>query len=143
MMTLISLVYVSLAYHDMNADELKTILESSHRHNKPDNITGMLLYRDGYFIQALEGEAVKVEATYERIKLDTRHKNVVTVYKEEIEERTFNEWTMGFKNLDDVDPESLPAFTDFLTQPMDAEDFAKHPSRAKLLLESFRHHIQF
>jgi hypothetical protein len=60
-MGLVSLVYVSVARELMSDEDLKAILEVARRKNAERNITGMLLYRSGYFIQALEGEEADVE----------------------------------------------------------------------------------
>jgi hypothetical protein len=137
-MTLISLVYVSYESRTLSDDELRAILESSRRHNQANNITGMLLYRDGFFIQALEGEKDIVESTYARIGTDTRHRNVLMVFRNTIEHRSFSNWMMGFNKVTDATLKELDGFTDYLNQPMDSSFFAKNPSRAKLLLEHFR-----
>ncbi|MEM7363377.1 MAG: BLUF domain-containing protein, partial [Pseudomonadota bacterium] len=38
----------------------------------PAGVTGMLLYHEGSFLQALEGDRAVVEALYERIEEDPR-----------------------------------------------------------------------
>ena len=40
-MTLISLVYVSYATRKMSQDDLRAILETSHKNNRAHNITGV------------------------------------------------------------------------------------------------------
>lgn len=141
-MSLISLVYVSFASHPMTDEELQAILAEARDFNKPNNITGMLLYRDGFFIQALEGEAEVVEPLYNGISKDERHKNVLLVYKNTITERSFSDWSMGFNKIEAGDGGDLPGFTDFLAKPS-AEYFTDHPSRATVLLESFKNKTYF
>lgn len=90
------LAYLSSATHLMSEKELKDILETSRVNNKKDNITGLLLYNDGSFFQALEGEKAKVEACYERIRKDRRHDNCITLLDGDLENRTFLSWDMAF-----------------------------------------------
>ncbi|HSM42684.1 MAG TPA: BLUF domain-containing protein, partial [Afifellaceae bacterium] len=59
------LVYVSAAHHLMGDDELTEILETSRARNAAAGITGMLLYKDGSFMQLLEGAKTNVLGTYE------------------------------------------------------------------------------
>jgi len=137
-MALISLAYVSASSRDITEEDIAQILESSRRNNKQDNITGMLLYRSGYFIQALEGEEKKVIALYNKIAEDERHRNVLTVHKQKISERTFSDWSMGFNNLDNIDTSKLDGYTDFLNQPFEENNLNKSGKRAIALLELFK-----
>lgn len=143
MSNLISLVYVSYERYPMTNDDLVAILSEAKTHNSTENITGMLLYRNGYFIQALEGEDEKVTALYNLIARDERHKNVLLVEKNPITERSFGEWTMGFRNLDDVDPNEFPGFTDFLSRPVEDTYFTENSSRARELLNTFREEVNY
>lgn len=136
-MGLVSLVYVSFASHNMSTEELQEILTKARTFNPTKNITGMLLYRDRFFIQALEGEESDIDELYARIATDLRHEHVVTVFKEPIKTRSFGEWSMGFNNIDGVDPEAIPAFTAFLQKPT-TEFLAANPSRARDMLMAFR-----
>lgn len=142
-MALISLVYVSVAAQPMSDDQLQEILRESRDNNEPRSITGMLLYRDGFFIQALEGDEDAVIPLFESIRTDARHRNVLMVYKNRIESRTFSNWSMGFNKISDTQVEDLPGFTDFLTNPSDMSFFTDHPDRATGLLESFKNKTYF
>jgi hypothetical protein len=141
-MGLITIVYVSVSSHTMSDDELKTLLAECRANNGPHNITGMLLYRDGFFIQALEGEESEVEPLYEAIRKDPRHTNVLTVYKNAIETRSFTNWAMGFNKFTAADGTGIEGFTDFLNAP-DVDFFVQHPGRAAILLNSFRERTYF
>lgn len=141
-MALISLVYVSFATHDLTDQELKNILTVSRQNNKQLGVTGMLLYREGFFIQALEGEEAVVKQLYERISQDPRHHHVTTVVTYPIQERQFADWNMGFNKMTDADLAKLDGYTDFLTHPT-GEFFVEKPNRAKQLLYAFRGQIYF
>ncbi len=136
-MTLISLVYVSVETRPMTAQDIEKILETARTFNPSKNITGMLLYRTGYFIQALEGEDIEVKPLYEKISSDPRHRSVLMIYNKPIEKRAFGDWSMGFKNLEGIDPSKLEGYTDFLIQPITPE-LVGDGSRAKAFLEMFK-----
>lgn len=142
-MALLSLTYVSFATRDMTKDDIEDILRTSRKNNQTQNITGMLLYRNRYFIQALEGEEDAVTALYKRIEQDDRHNNVLMVSQNRIDERNFGEWSMGFKNLDDIDANAIEGYTDFLERPFDADALTQNPSQAKTLLNAFRSGANF
>ncbi len=139
----ISLVYVSVASHFMTDDELKALIETCRTLNAQKNITGMLLYRDGYFIQALEGEESAVIALYEKITTDPRHTKCLIVHRQEIAKRYFSRWAMGFNNIHRADFDLFPALTDFMDHPFETAMFAQDPNKALALLMSFRDHNTF
>ena len=136
-MGMITLVYVSFATKVMMDEELRSLLQAARDKNKELDITGMLLYRDGFFIQALEGEEETVLNLYNKIKTDPRHRSVLQIYREGIKNRAFEDWSMGFNKFDSNSLEELEGYTDFLKKP-NTDFFAKHPTYAKMLLNMFR-----
>jgi hypothetical protein len=141
-MPMITLVYVSFATNPMPDDELHDLLKIARENNKALDVTGMLLYRDGFFIQALEGEQDTVTSLYEKIKTDPRHRNVLQVYRQNIKKRSFEEWSMGFNKLESGSLEELEGYTDFLKHPS-TNFFAQHPGHARTLLDMFRNKSYF
>lgn len=141
-MTLVSLVYVSIETRPMTGQDIEDILKKAREFNSAHDITGMLLYRSGYFIQALEGDAEVVDKLYEKISRDPRHRNILTVYNKPIESRAFSNWSMGFKDLADVDPSKFEGYTDFLEKPITPE-LIGDGSRARAFLEMFREELNF
>ncbi|MDT3405204.1 BLUF domain-containing protein [Mucilaginibacter terrae] len=98
------LVYISTASHLLNEDELLEILQTSRKNNEENNLTGMLLYGEGVFIQVLEGEEDALAKTYHSIERDDRHRSILKMTEGTITERNFPDWRMGFKstNADDL-----------------------------------------
>ncbi|MBZ0279572.1 MAG: BLUF domain-containing protein [Anaerolineae bacterium] len=141
-MELVSMVYVSVATKPMSDDELRALLEVCRDKNQKIDVTGMLLYRDRFFIQALEGENKVVETLFDKIRQDPRHRNVMKVYKSIVKQRSFGNWSMGFNKLEDVAPDTLDGYTDFLARPQ-ANYFVDKPNRAVILLESFKERMYF
>jgi hypothetical protein len=73
--------------------ELEKIEQSSASNNAKNDITGYLLYMDGYFIQCLEGSPKDVEKLYLKISLDPRHNSITLLSNIKITERAYKKWT--------------------------------------------------
>ena len=93
-------LYVATARAPLSREELATLLERSRINNERDGITGMMLYRDGLFIQALEGPAGPVRNLMGRIRNDSRISSCDIIDESDSDERIFSEWRMAFRNLD-------------------------------------------
>lgn len=96
---LVSLVYTSTSSQPFRESALEEILTTSRRLNAERDVTGMLLYRDGRFIQVLEGERAVVTGLAQRIAADARHHDMRVLLTESISRRTFGEWTMGYRTI--------------------------------------------
>lgn len=138
---MIRLVYVSSATKEMSQEELVALLQQSREKNKEKNLTGMLLYANGNFFQILEGEEQDVIALYNKIIEDERHRNCFEIDQSEITERTFGDWSMGFKYLTIEDRDSLEGYTQFLDKKMQPHEFAANPSDVIDLLYNFKQNI--
>ncbi len=91
--------YASAATEAFQPTELKELLSKARSNNAKLGVTGMLLYHEGSFIQILEGEQKTVETLYAKIAEDHRHANAMLLFKSEADERSFDQWTMGFRQL--------------------------------------------
>lgn len=80
-------------YNELDKD-LKTILTTATEHNKHNDITGVLFFDNGKFIQILEGELDVLTPLLERIKGDPLHKNFKMLINEPIEKRETEQWSM-------------------------------------------------
>jgi hypothetical protein len=136
------LVYASREAVPFNEALLKSLLEKARNNNAAKNITGMLLHRDGLFVQALEGEEADIVSLFETIRNDTRHQDVIQIYLRPISIRSFPEWSMGFNRIDESSSQNIEGFSDFL-EKASPSFFHGHPSYAKALLDNFRQNILF
>ena len=96
------LIYVS-EKTDVSDTTLKDIIASSKANNPEENITGCLLSGSNSFLQLLEGPAGATNTLYSKISRDNRHKNVITLCDEKIDERLFLSWSMKlapFENME-------------------------------------------
>jgi hypothetical protein len=105
-----NIVYVSTAVKLMHENQLMDILHNSRLHNAALNISGVLLYSEGTFIQVLEGRDGVIDALYSRIQADHRHKNVIKLIDEPINEKSFAQWLMGFAVTDAEKAEKLVGY---------------------------------
>jgi Sensors of blue-light using FAD len=81
---------------------LKQILSSVIRSNSERGLTGGLIFNSQFFAQVLEGEHAAVMQTFARIYKDPRHTDIVLTSAEEISERSFGAWSMGFAGNTDL-----------------------------------------
>jgi hypothetical protein len=95
-------VYVS-ERTDVSDTTLKDVIASSKANNPEENITGCLLSGSNSFLQLLEGPVESTNRLYSKISRDNRHKNVITLCDEKIDERLFLSWSMKlapFENME-------------------------------------------
>ena len=132
------LIYVSIAAHAFTADELAELLKVSRRNNSSDGITGMLLYKEGKFMQLLEGEEQAVARRFEVVRADPRHRHVIVLLRGPQPKRNFSDFSMGFQNLEDETVRALPGYSDYMNTPLTADGFSADPSHAQRFLRIFK-----
>jgi len=132
------LVYRSTAAIPLRDHDLAELLADARNKNEGKDITGMLLYKDRRFIQLLEGHEDCVLETFERIRRDERHQDVELLWLRYAQFRDFPDWTMGFQNADEIDPQQLAGYTPFLEVDSRYEDFIENSTEVHEMLRAFR-----
>lgn len=132
---MLRVAYFSSAAVEPDAETLSSILSASRRNNARLGVTGLLCHHDGSFLQFLEGEDATVEALYQRILRDPRHKDVLKMMGEPAEHRAFADWSMALVHVDEVGPEHR-AFCSGLRQVTAGAGL--QASSVQSLLDSFR-----
>ena len=122
----------------MSDADLVGLLDDSRARNEAARLTGMLLYKNGNFMQVLEGEEDAVMGAFARIEADPRHKSIDVLRSEYIQHRNFPDWTMGFANIDNVAAESVPGFSRFLERDFKSAYFAEDSIEAHAMLTIFK-----
>lgn len=120
---LYSLVYTSRGVRDFNRDDLLSLLFQARNRNERLEVTGLLLYAEGRFVQVLEGEESNVLTLYDDIQNDSRHINVTTLAENKIDKRMFPDWTMGYKNIDLEHYRNIPGLSLFLDNDQISEPY--------------------
>lgn len=95
------LVYISVRQPQCTEEEITKILQSCQKNNAQLDVTGVLLFSKTQFVQYLEGEYKTIIGLYDKIKVDSRHKNAVLISSSQITERVFPSWQMGEKRFDE------------------------------------------
>lgn len=113
------LLYVSSATENFDDNDLVIILEKARKNNEALNITGMLLYHEGSFIQVLTGPKNAVEKLYSKIEKDDRHNQSRILLKHDVNNRQFENWTMGFYNTNSNITKKIPGLNTFLENGFD------------------------
>ena len=136
-MELVQLIYISEAKEELSDEELDKILESSVRHNTVQEVTGILLFWCGKFMQVIEGPDAAINETLKRICNDTRHHQIYVISRCSVLERQFPAWHMGFHQVTKLDEEAHPAFIPLLIDGFDAKRIGAESGLATDLLKQF------
>lgn len=132
------LVYVSSATLQFSGEDLRALLATCRENNAELGVTGMLLYKDGNFMQVIEGDEEAVRGLYARIEADPRHGGEITLQQGFTERRQFPDWSMGFRDLNAPEERSTSGYSEFLNAPLTGREFSGDPSRAQKLLLTFK-----
>ena len=89
-------------------------------------------------MQVLEGEEAIVLKVFADIERDWRHRSVDTLRSEYIQYRDFPDWTMGFTNVNNLDPVTVPGFTRIMERGFRSEYFAENSVEAHAMLLAFK-----
>lgn len=138
MSELIHIVYVSSSSGRLSEEELEEFLSEIRRRNQQLEVTGLLLYNDGFFIQVIEGAQDTIENLFQVIKKDRRHSNIVKLLEEPISSRAFPDWSMGYRKISNEQSSRIPGFSDFMQSNNPEEAIKGGTKEVIYLLNSFR-----
>lgn len=128
-------IYVSSSSDLIDEAGLERMLRTIRTKNAQIGAKGILLYADGNIIQVLEGEKALIQDLMSKITTDPRHKGVIVLLNEAIEERQFPDWSMGYKKLSGSE---AAGFSGFLNSTAANEEIQLMAGRARSLLVRFR-----
>jgi hypothetical protein len=118
-----SLTYISTSHAGFDT-HLACLLPAARRRNDLLDVTGMLLFSGGNIIHTIEGPDRWVGMLFDLFAQDQRNWNVQVMLDRPIEDRTFPDWTMGFRRRHA--PGILPAgFTPFLHERVPAVPYPR------------------
>ena len=88
------IVYTSTASEDFSTADLNLL--GARRRNKALGVSGMLVFHDGTFLQALEGEQRAINEIFASIVSDRRHRDIDVLHRGPgFDQRIFGDWSMG------------------------------------------------
>jgi hypothetical protein len=136
------MTYVSSATGLFSTQELTDLLQHSREANERAAISGMLLDKDGNFMQTVEGPAGAVEDLEARLARDPRHRGMLVLLRGEREQREFDGWSMGFRDLSAAgELADVQGYSEFLDTPLTADAFGADPDASQRLLLAFKRHM--
>lgn len=95
-------IYVSTATKSISDLELNQIESTAQSNNASKQVTGILLYRKGYFMQVLEGGRDTVLTLLKVITKDQRHNSIDVVRHRYLARRHFTGWHMRLATTEEV-----------------------------------------
>jgi hypothetical protein len=90
------ITYSSVAKPELTISDIEEIMAEAVNNNAANDITGCLIFNQGYFLQILEGNKQNVMNLLDKIRLDDRHDHVIILSEGQTNSRTFKEWAMAY-----------------------------------------------
>lgn len=130
------LIYSSQATAEMSVNDLEQILADARAGNEKHNITGVLVYIDGVFLQVLEGDKETVLSLMRSIANDSRHSLVKVFHEAEVDRPTLGSWRMAYIS---ATPELMAVWAGLDgTASIESilDEIQREPHRASLVVET-------
>ena len=108
-------IYASAAVKPFTREDLVELLKIARQRNTAADISGMLLYHDGSFLQVLEGPDKNVDELFAKVQKDPRHTRILLLLRGTIQKREFENWSMGFVDTTRL-AERTEGFVDYVTR---------------------------
>lgn len=128
------MMYASDAATTFNKSQLTALLARAREKNRRLGITGMLIHKNDRFVQVLEGDEAIVKGLYATISGDSRHTGITVLAEGQIAQRNFQDWSMGFHDLDHSDVLGLYGHSRPLGKSMNIDALKTHPDACLDLL---------
>lgn len=130
------LVYLSQATRPLDDETVNSILEASRKNNPAREITGILIVQGDRFLQALEGDSEVLRELFLTIKKDPRHMEITIISWEDVTQRDFPEWAMGYKNLAQLSDAQKSKLVNFDEIDLTSTAFTERPGQVHSLFQS-------
>lgn len=97
------IIYTSKATENMTSKDISDILLKARRNNQSMGITGALFYKDGMFLQILEGFDEIIDGLVATISEDNRHNDFKILFEGAKDNSDFTDWSMGEIPIDSIE----------------------------------------
>ncbi|NEV65158.1 BLUF domain-containing protein [Thiorhodococcus minor] len=122
----------------MTPEKLLGLLLECRRRNQALGVTGLLLYGNGTFLQAIEGDDEVIDELVSTILKDSRHENVQVLSRKSITEREYAEWSMGFEQVSGEDLGQVEGLASFEPDDFTFEYLSGNAPVVDSLLQHYR-----
>jgi len=130
--------YVSRSSEPMSSEQLLALLLQCRKNNAENAVTGMLLYKDGTFLQVIEGEDEVIDQLVDLILDDPRHAQVQILSRKSISSREYADWSMGFEQVTDARLEGVEGLKDFAASDFNFDYLVGNEAVVSQLMDHFR-----
>ena len=93
-MSLCKLIYASKLCPNIDQSELARIHHTAGQNNKSNDITGVLVFGNDFFLQYIEGSGENLNKLFKKIMKDPRHEDFTLIEYSEIPTREYQNWAM-------------------------------------------------
>ncbi len=136
---MIQVSYVSRTSEPFSAEQVLELLVQCRDNNRERGVTGMLLYANGTFLQAIEGEDEVIDKLVEEIWKDPRHADIELLSRKAIQSREYSDWSMGFDQVTDDLLGEIEGLASFRVDNFSFDYLIGHQPVVESLMEHFRH----
>lgn len=130
------IIYCSAAQVSFDDAALKRLLGAARRFNTSVDVSGVLLFHKGTFLQVLEGEPAALDAVFARVQGDTRHRGMRILHRAALTQRQFSDWSMGWVPAE-MAIALIPGLNDFFARG-NVDSLASDAPIVRRLLDGFR-----
>lgn len=135
---MIQIVYISSAVAPWSTEQLLELLQQCLKNNSARGVTGMLLYGEDTFLQALEGDDGVIDALVEKIARDPRHAKIQFLHRRPIERRQYADWSMGFKRISERELTGIKGLKDFAAKDFNFDYLVRNEGIVDALMDHYR-----
>lgn len=129
------LTYKSVATATPRASDFDVLVAKARARNRSLDVTGMLLFEDGCFLQTLEGPPEAVATLWTSIQRDKRHDHIEVLSEHMVATRVFSDWALlldgrfddlphDAARIHDVPPSVAEHLTRLVELALNADDLA-------------------
>jgi len=136
-MRLVRLIYASTIIRPYEGSTIEDILSSARNNNKLNDVTGLLCFNRKYFLQCLEGSRRAVNRIYGELMADPRHEDLVLLSYEDVDQRDFLQWEMGYVSENSITRELTLRYS----SSSDFNPYDLNKESVHRLLLSLRDHV--
>ncbi|MAN58725.1 MAG: hypothetical protein CMC08_02685 [Flavobacteriaceae bacterium] len=91
--------YLSRIKKGVDNDALNELFSITKSNNDRYNVTGTLLFSEGFFFQILEGQRDVLKSLFHTIQHDARHEDILIIKNQLTTKRLFKDYRTGFSVL--------------------------------------------
>jgi hypothetical protein len=91
--------YLSRIKEGIDENAIGDVFAITQKNNLANNISGTLLFTEGFFFQVLEGPRATLASLFQKIQQDKRHKDILLIKNGAVEKRMFQDYRSGFSIL--------------------------------------------